>query len=107
MLKREKRRYLALTTAGEQQLDEQAVLDAVQASLYRLFGEYGASKANLKLIKSRSEKRQDIVCCSHKMLEQVRAAIASVTVINGKAAAVHVLGVSGTLKALHKKTETS
>ena len=107
MLKREKKRYLALTAAGEQPVNEQVVLDAVQASLHRLFGEYGASKANLKLIKNRPENGQVVVCCSHKALEQVRAAIASTTVIGGKAGAIHVAGVSGTLKALSEKTGTS
>lgn len=107
MLKREKRRYLALITVGEQPPSEEAVLDAVQASVHRLFGEYGASKANLRLIKNRPEKEQVVVCCSHKALEQVRAAIASTTVIDGKAGAIHVLGVSGTLRALSKKTETN
>jgi RNase P/RNase MRP subunit POP5 len=107
VIKREKRRYLALEAAGEQPLDEQAVLDVVLASVHRLFGEYGASKANLKLIKSFPEKQQIVVCCSHKALEQVRAAIASTTAIKGKAAAIHVLDVSGTLKALAKKAQTN
>jgi len=107
MLKREKRRYLALTVVGEHSPSEEVLLDAVQASVHRLFGEYGASKANLRLIKKRPENGQIVVCCSHKALEQVRAAIASTTVIDGKAGAVHVLGVSGTLKALSKKTETN
>ena len=105
MIKREKRRYLALEVVSEQPLNEQIVLDAVQASVHRLFGEYGASKANLKLTKNLPEKRQFVIRCSHKALEQVRAAIASTTTINGKTGAIHVLGVSGTLKALSKKTQ--
>ena len=107
MFKREKRRYLALEAVCEQPLNGQAVLDAVQASIHRLFGEYGASKANLKLIKNRTEKRQIVFCCSHKALEHVRAAIASTMVINGKNGAIHVLGVSGTLKALCEKIKSS
>ena len=107
MLKRQKRRYLALEVASEQPLNEQTVMDAVQASVHRLFGEYGASRANLKLIKTIPEKRQFVICCSHKALEQIRAAITSTTAINGKNAAIHVLGVSGTLKALSKKTQNS
>jgi RNase P/RNase MRP subunit POP5 len=106
VLKREKRRYLALKVVGEQPPTEQVVLDAVQASLHRLFGEYGASKANLKLVK-RPEKGQIVIRCSHRALEQVRAAIASTTVIDGKAGAIHVAGVSGTLKALSEKTGSS
>jgi len=104
VIKRERRRYLSLEVVSEQLLNEQILLDAVQASVHRLFGEYGASKANLKLIKTILEKRQFVICCSHIMLEYVRAAIASTTEINGKAAAIHVLGVSGTLRALSKKT---
>ena len=104
MLKREKRRYLALEVVSEQPLNEQTVMDAVQSSVHRLFGEYGASQANIKLIKYTPEKRQFVIRCSHKALERVRAAIASTTEINGKNAAIHVMGVSGTLKALSKKT---
>jgi ribonuclease P/MRP protein subunit POP5 len=104
VIKREKRRYLAIEVASEQPVDKRTVLDAVQASVIRLFGEYGASKTNLKLIKYVPEKSQFVVCCSHIMLEKVRAAIASIKEIKGKSAAMHVVGVSGTLKALSKKT---
>ena len=104
MIKREKRRYLALEVASEQPVDERSVLDAVHASVRRLFGEYGASKTNLKLITYIPEKRQFVICCSHKMLEKVRAAISTIIEINGRTAAMHVVGVSGTLKALSKKT---
>jgi RNase P/RNase MRP subunit POP5 len=107
VIKREKRRYLALEVVNEQPLNEQIVLDAVQASVQRLFGEYGASRANLKLIKAVPEKRQFVIRCSHKALEQVRAAITSTTEIDGKTGVIHVLGVSGTLKALSKKTTNS
>ena len=107
MLKREKRRYLALTVVSKQLPNGQAVLNAIQASIQRLFGEYGASKANLKLIRKFPEKEKIVVCCSHRVLEQVRAAITSTTVIDGKAGAIHVLGVSGTLKALSKKIGTN
>jgi len=104
VIKREKRRYLALEVASEQSVDERVVLDAVQASVRRLFGEYGASKTNLKLITYIPEKHQVVICCSHFMLEKVRAAIASIMEVNGETAAMHVVGVSGTLKALSKKT---
>ena len=104
MIKREKRRYLALEVVSEQPLNEQTLLDAVQASVHRLFGEYGASQANLKRIKTVPEKRQLVIRCSHIMLERVRAAITSTIELDGKTAAIHVVGVSGTLKALSKKT---
>jgi len=104
MIKREKRRYLALKVSNEQHLDEHVIMDAIQASVLRLFGEYGASQANIKQIKFLPEKRQLVIRCSHKMLEKVRAAITSTVNVNGKTATIHVVGVSGTLKALSKKT---
>ena len=104
MIKREKRRYLALKTETEQPLNEQIVLDAVQASVLSLFGEYGASKANIKPIKYTPENSQLVIRCSHTMLDKVRAAIASAIMADGKPTAIHVVGVSGTLKALSKKT---
>lgn len=104
VIKREKRRYLALEIESEQLFDEQVILDAVQASVLRLFGEYGASKTGLKMINYVPERCRLVIRCSHTMLEQVRAAIASTVEIDEKTVAVRVVGVSGTLKALSKKT---
>ena len=104
MIKREKRRYLALNVESEKPFDEREVLDAVHLSVLRLFGEYGASKADIKLIKGIPEKRQLVLRCSHLMIEKVRAAIVSIIEVDGNSASVHVLGVSGTLKALSKQT---
>ena len=104
MPRRERRRYLALEVQREQPLNGRIVMDAVEASVQRLFGEYGASQANLKLIKYIPQKSQLVIRCSHKALEKVLAAIASTIELNGKTAAIHVVGVSGTIKALSKKT---
>jgi ribonuclease P/MRP protein subunit POP5 len=104
MIKREKRRYLALRVVSEQPIDEGTLLNGVRDSVRRLFGEYGASKTNLKMISYLPEKRQFVIRCSHTMLEKVRASIASIIEINEKPTAIHVVGVSGTLKALLKKT---
>ncbi len=104
MIKREKRRYLALEVVSEQTVDERTVLDAIQSSVTKLFGEYGASKTNIKLTTNIPEKRQLVIRCSHTMLEKVRAAIASIMEINGKTVTIHVVSVSGTLKALSRKT---
>ncbi len=103
MIKREKRRYLALCVVSEQTLDKFTAFNAVTDSVLRLFGEYGASKANLKQIKFFATKNQVIIRCSHLMLDQVRAAVATIVEINKTPAAVHVLAVSGTLKSLSKK----
>ena len=105
MIKREKRRYLALKVECKQPFNERVILDVIQTSVSRLFGEYGASLARIKLIKYFPENQQLVIRCSHTMLDRVNAAITSIIEVNGENAAIHILGVSGTLKALYKKIE--
>lgn len=103
MPRRERRRYLALKVQSEQPLNVGRVIDSIVASVQRLFGEYGASHANLKFIKYIPQEGLLVIRCSHRALEKVRAAITSTTKIHEKTATIHVVGVSGTLKALSKK----
>lgn len=104
MIKTEKRRYLALKIENDFPLDKKLAINIILDSVLRFFGEYGASKANIKLIKIFPEKKEVVIRCSHIMVEKVRAAIASIISINGKPATIHVKNISGTLKALYKKT---
>lgn len=105
MTKRMKRRYLALQVEGKQFINERDLMDAIWKALLQLFGEYGASQARLALIEYSSQNKYAIVRCLNKALEMVRASIASITKINAKPTVIHVLRVSGTLKALRKKAK--
>jgi RNase P/RNase MRP subunit POP5 len=78
-------------------------MDAIWSTVYKLFGEVGASQTALNKIAWEDEKKILIVRCSHKMLEMVKAAVAAVTVIDEKDCAIRVLAISGTLKALRGK----
>jgi ribonuclease P/MRP protein subunit POP5 len=95
---------LALKVQCEELFSGRTIKDAIEASVRRLFGEYGASQANLRLIEYFPQNNQLMIRCNHKALEKVRAAITSTIKINEKTAAIHVVGVSGTIKALLKKT---
>ena len=103
MPKQVRRRYLALKIVSEQPIGERDVMDAVWNAVLKIFGEYGASQVNLSLIKYDLQRNFVVVRCSHATLERVRASIASVTEINGKPVVIHVVGVSGTLRALRRK----
>jgi len=104
---RVKRRYLAVKAESKEPIQEKEVLDAVWNALTQLFGEYGASQADLAFIRDRKQKDYLILRCLRKALPMVRASIASITEINKKPATIHVLRVSGTLKALRKKTSSA
>lgn len=104
-MKRVKRRYLAVQIDYEGTLSQREFLDAVWSAVTRLYGEYGASQTGMALIHFDEENKTAIIRVSLTMLQQVRASIASITRMKGEEAAVHVTAISGTIKALHEKTE--
>jgi RNase P/RNase MRP subunit POP5 len=100
-LKRIKRRYLALQLECEGVPTERELMDAIWAAVTKLYGEVGASLTGLTLIDVDVERKVAVVRVSLVALDMVRASLATVTSIGGREAAVHVLAVSGTLKALY------
>jgi RNase P/RNase MRP subunit POP5 len=105
LLKKVKRRYLALTIDSSETLSSNEFINAVWSSISKLYGEYGASGVNLSLISFDDEKKFAVVRVGHLGLELVKAALAAITKIGNESAAVHVLMVSGTLKSLYKKVK--
>jgi len=103
LLKRIKRRYIALEIDSEEAFSSKELMDALWSEVSRLFGEYGASQAGLTLIDYDEERKSAVVRVVHNALDMVRAALASVTRIREKPAALHIVTVSGTIKTLHKK----
>ncbi len=100
-MKRVKRRYLAVQLESENLPTEREFIDAVWASVTKLYGEVGASLTGLALIHFNIEGKVAVIRVSLVALDMARASLASITHIVGREAAVHVLAVSGTLKALY------
>jgi len=103
LLKRVKRRYLALAIDGYESCNQDQFMDALWSSIPKLYGEHGASQVNLSLIRFNVEENIAVIRVNNTSVDMTRAALACLTNIAGKPAAVHVLRVSGTLKALHRK----
>ncbi|MDH5753859.1 MAG: Rpp14/Pop5 family protein [Candidatus Bathyarchaeota archaeon] len=103
MLKRMRRRYLALKIDSNETFSSREFMDAVWNAVLKLYGEHGASRSGLTLIDYDAEKRLAVIRTMHTTVEMVRAALASITKIQDKPAAIHVLKVSGTIRALYKK----
>lgn len=103
MLKRLKRRYLALVVDFDGVFGSKELMDAVWSAISKLYGEYGASRTGLTLIDYDVERRIAVVRILHTAVDMVRAALASITKIDDKPVAIHVLTVSGTIRALYKK----
>ena len=100
-MKRVKRRYLAVQLESEGLPTEREFMDAVWASVTKLYGEVGASLTGLALINFDGERKIFVVRTSLASLPMVRASLVAVKCVAGKGASMHVLAVSGTLKALY------
>lgn len=104
-MRRVRRRYLALKAEGARVFGEREVLDAVWGMVFRLFGEVGASRVDLRLVRGFDVGVEGVVVvrCSHRFLGWVRAAVAAVTEVGGVVGVVRVVGVSGTLRGLRRR----
>jgi RNase P/RNase MRP subunit POP5 len=76
---------------------------ALWDAVVKLYGEYGASLTNMTLIDFDVERKSVVIRTSLLTVSMVRASLASITSLAGVEAAVNVLAVSGTTKALRKK----
>jgi len=105
LLKRIRRRYLALEIDSDGLFDSREFMDAVWSAVLKLYGEYGASHAGLTLIDYDMEKRFAVIRTVHTAVDMVRTALASMTKIGNKPVAIHILRVSGTIRSLYTKTK--
>lgn len=76
-------------------------IDAVWASVTRLYGEVGASQTGLSLIDFDTDHKRAVIRVSLFSFNMVRASLATITALVGKQALVEVLSVSGTLRSLY------
>jgi len=104
LIRRVKKRYLALKIESAESFEEGDIKDVVWNAVIQLFGEYGASQAGLFLVQYDRQRKEAVLRCSHRALPMVQASIASVTKMKDQPAAIHVLRTSGSLRALRKES---
>jgi len=103
LIRRVKQRYFALKIESAESFEEGDVRDAVWSAVIQLFGQYGASQAGLFLVEYDKGKKQAVLRCAQRALSMVHASVVSVTKMKDEPATIHVLRISGTLRALRKK----
>lgn len=102
-MKRVKRRYLALHLEMDGVPSEKELMDALWGAVVKLYGEVGASLTSMALINFDASCKIAVIRTSLETLEIVRASLACITNMTGMVVSVHVLAVSGTIKALLKQ----
>ena len=118
-MERERNRYIVFEAFCSHEIIFKELTSAIWREIDTLYGEYGTSKAGLWLmslergsLEKLPESVRDsatilrykgILRTNHRNTDLVRTALAFITEINGKSTLIHVLGISGTLKAARKK----
>lgn len=101
-MKRIKQRYLRLRLNSDVAPTSKELVDAIWNAITKLYGEYGASHTNLTLIDYNPEKRVAVIRTSLPTVNMVRTSLAAIISVANREAALHVVAVSGTKKALGK-----
>ena len=81
---------------------EHDVGKAITNGVLRLYGIYGFSKIEPLLLGFDGDEQSGIVRCNHQNLRQMRSSLAFITKVGESSASIHILQVSGTIKALKK-----
>ena len=98
-----KKRYIALKIESNQKITYTELKRELWNAVITLFGEYGASKTALKIIKYDWIRKLVILRITNASMDMMRAAICSITTLNNVQVVFHVTTVSGTLKSLNQK----
>jgi len=104
MVRVKRRRYLLFSVHPQGgPLPAQSVKSAIFRSIVELFGLYGLSQADLKLIAYDEEGGRGLIRCSHTSLDKLRVALLAIREIEGRLTAIHTVTVSGTLKSIRDR----
>lgn len=102
MTLRRRHRYLGFKILSSTPIGKREVDEGIRRSIAELFGAYGLSRIEPKVIEYDEERSMGILRCNRPHLPMLRASLASITSIGRDPAALFVLRVSGTLKSLRK-----
>ncbi|MFX0097613.1 MAG: Rpp14/Pop5 family protein [Candidatus Hodarchaeota archaeon] len=103
MGKRERRRYIAFDLLSEGEITKNMLIRTIANEIMRVYGEYGASKAQFWLSYYEEKSKRGIIQCSHKTVDLIRVPLATITNIEKTPVLIHVLGISGTIKTAKDK----
>jgi ribonuclease P/MRP protein subunit POP5 len=99
---RKRRRYLNFWIRGNEGFRVKEVANAIQRSVFTLYGVQGLSTIEPSLIAFDEGSQSGILRCNHSHLREMRVSLTFMTSIGESAVAIHVNKVSGTIRNLKK-----
>jgi len=100
MKKSYRKRYILFEIISDSDIGNDSVENAIKNSIKKLFGEFGLSEANPKLLRELSKNKVYTLQIDHKYIQKVKVAMASIIEINKKPVIFKTIKVYGTLKKI-------
>jgi ribonuclease P/MRP protein subunit POP5 len=98
-----KKRYVGFRVYSSEPVARDEVVRAIWSETLGFLGERTASELELWVLDYDEARQVGFLVCSHKQVDKVKACLTLVSSVKDKRLMVHVLGVSGTVKALNRK----
>jgi ribonuclease P/MRP protein subunit POP5 len=98
---RKRKRYIVFNVDSEDDFTKNELSSAIWREALSLFGDAETSDLGIALLEF--DGSQGLLRCNHDSVESVRAVLASLRGVKRTRAVLHVLGVSGTVKAAIEK----
>ena len=100
-----KKRYILFQLVGEKPVDSRSIHSVIDLCLLDAFGSVGSGAFHVALIRFDAFTQQGILRCRREALADVRTALLFLQMAKGAPARLEVLAISGTIRALLKKSE--
>lgn len=102
---RKKSRYIIFKVYAENKLTYQNIRDAVYNAVSEWLGEAGMARADIHLVKNLwdYDEQTGFIRCSHRVVDDVKASLATIRQIGDEKVIFQTLRVSGTIKTARKK----
>ncbi|HID15428.1 MAG TPA: hypothetical protein EYP16_01305 [Candidatus Atribacteria bacterium] len=100
MIKVHRNRYLIFEIHSPKPLNinKQKLLKHIFDANLRLFGEVGSSSIFINLIEYNENLQRGIIKCNHKSVLKLRAALASISELEGMPILIHIVKITGTIR---------
>ncbi len=101
---REKKRYLVFEVIAKSKISIDDLSRIIVKTLNNFFGELEGAKANIKVLKDKWDmnKQKGIIKVNRRYINQLKAALCTITKVKNSKVIVRSTGVSGILKKTNK-----
>ena len=100
MKKQYRKRYILFEVISDSKISENLIENAIKNAVKELFGVFGLSEANPKLLSEFSKENTYVLQIDHRYVQKAKVAMAFIKEVNKKPIIFRTIKVYGTLKKI-------